>query len=76
MSTMLERAERRRKNWNIRILKLKDEEEIAHGLSVEESLELLHRLSQDAWYLQTGRKASGRVDKSVVAIRKLGDECI
>jgi len=56
-------------------VKLKEEHETLLELSVRESLELLYRLGRDSWYLQTGRKETDRVDKSIVKIRKLGDIC-
>ncbi len=56
-------------------MKLKEEHETLLELSVRESLELLYRLGRDSWYLQTGRKETDRVDKSIVKIRKLGDIC-
>ncbi len=76
MNSLQKRAEMRRKRgWNVRFVKLKEDHETLLELSVRESLELLYRLGRDSWYLQTGRKATDRVDKSIVKIRKLGDIC-
>ena len=39
-------------------------------LSTHESWELLAKISQEAWQIQTGKKAPERLDKSIVNIVK------
>lgn len=76
MSTFEERAEKRRRSWQVRVKPLREEDVTLVDLPADEALGLLLRLSREAWYLQTGEKAPDKVDKSVVKTRRLGDECI
>jgi len=68
MSSMQERALRRRATMSITKVDLhSDEHHSFHThLDVKSAWELLAKLSKEAWIEQTGQEAPSRVDKSVV----------
>jgi hypothetical protein len=77
MSTLKERAEKRRRTLQVQIQELREAGGVyTTSLSPETSLELVAKLSKEAWYLQTGCRPDNRVDKSIVTIRSLKEPCI